>query len=207
MDPNLTLAHVTHNATVILLHQHIAYPPIEWNDIFKLPSSCSAVTCQLAAVETASIAEKYLRYTDGILNSQLAFSAFVASRILLSTLRIYPSREKRFCANLTVHWQFYKTDGISQPNLSLKNISQRWHGYREDQSAHQSHDIKNLDIAARYALYLPELHTKCLRDGSFYLDILRYSKATLDNGGLLPFLSTMPVPRSFTPPKHHRTIE
>lgn len=28
MDPNLTLAHTTHNTAVILLHQGIAYPAI-----------------------------------------------------------------------------------------------------------------------------------------------------------------------------------
>ncbi len=55
MDPNLTLAHITHNTSMILLHQHIAYPPASWKDVVKLPSSCSAETCQLAAVETASI--------------------------------------------------------------------------------------------------------------------------------------------------------
>lgn len=49
----------------------------------KLPSSLSAETCQLAAVETSSIAEKYLKYTDGILTSQFAFCAFVAARIFL----------------------------------------------------------------------------------------------------------------------------
>jgi hypothetical protein len=37
----------------------------------------------LAAVETSSIAEKYLRYTDGILTSQFAFCTFVAARIFL----------------------------------------------------------------------------------------------------------------------------
>jgi hypothetical protein len=83
MDPNLTLAHITHNTSMILLHQHIAYPPVDWNEIVKLPSSCSAETCQLAAVETASIAEKYLRHTEGIVNSQFAFCAFVAARVFL----------------------------------------------------------------------------------------------------------------------------
>lgn len=83
MDPNLTLAHITHNTSMILLHQHLAYPPAEWGDIMKLPSSCSAETCQLAAVETSSIAEKYLKYTDGVLTSQFAFCAFVAARIFL----------------------------------------------------------------------------------------------------------------------------
>jgi hypothetical protein len=83
MDPNLTLAHITHNTSMILLHQHLAYPPSEWRHIMKLPSSLSAETCQLAAVETSSIAEKYLKYTDGILTSQFAFCAFVAARIFL----------------------------------------------------------------------------------------------------------------------------
>ncbi|RMZ84657.1 hypothetical protein DV737_g1160, partial [Chaetothyriales sp. CBS 132003] len=31
MDPNLTLAHMTHNASMILLHQPIAFPPLNWN--------------------------------------------------------------------------------------------------------------------------------------------------------------------------------
>jgi hypothetical protein len=88
MDPNLTLAHITHNTSMILLHQHLAYPPAEWDEIMKLPSSCSAETCQLAAVETASIAEKYLRYTDGILTSQFAFCTFVAARVFLGKFRI-----------------------------------------------------------------------------------------------------------------------
>lgn len=84
MDPNLTLAHLTHNTSMILLHQHIAYPPPDWKDLVKLPSACSAETCQMAAVETASISQKYLKYTkDGMVNSQFALCAFVAGRILL----------------------------------------------------------------------------------------------------------------------------
>jgi hypothetical protein len=97
MDPNLTLAHITHNTSMILLHQHLAYPPAEWRDIMKLPSSCSAETCQLAAVETASIADKYLRHMDGILTSQFAFCAFVAGRIFLGQSRILlVSEEQRY---------------------------------------------------------------------------------------------------------------
>jgi hypothetical protein len=50
----------------------------------KLPSSCSAETCQLAAVETASIAKKYLTHTEGdIVASQFPFCAFVAARVML----------------------------------------------------------------------------------------------------------------------------
>jgi hypothetical protein len=84
MDPNLTLAHLTHNTSMILLHQHIAYPSPNWSELVKLPSSCSAETCQMAAVETLSICQKYLKYTRiGIVNSQFALCAFVAGRVLL----------------------------------------------------------------------------------------------------------------------------
>jgi hypothetical protein len=84
MDPNLTLAHITHNTSMILLHQHIAYPPPDWDGLVKLPSSCSADTCQSAAIETASIGQKYLKHTEiSILSSQFALCNFVAARILL----------------------------------------------------------------------------------------------------------------------------
>jgi hypothetical protein len=84
MDPNLTLAHLTHNASMILLHQHIAYPPVELQNRVRLPSSCSAETCQLAAIETSSIAQKFLTYTEfEIVLAQFPFCAFVAARVLL----------------------------------------------------------------------------------------------------------------------------
>lgn len=85
MDPNLTLAHVTHNTSMILLHQRIAYPQLEWAQIVKLPSTCSAETCQVAAVETANITEKYLRYTPAHspVNSQFTFCVFMSARVLL----------------------------------------------------------------------------------------------------------------------------
>lgn len=88
MDPNLTLAHITHNSSMILLHQRIAYPPPDWSEIVKLPSFCSAETCQLAAVETANIAEKYLKYTppEGVVSNQFIFCVFVSARVLLSEL-------------------------------------------------------------------------------------------------------------------------
>lgn len=84
MDPNLTLAHMTHNTSMILLHQRIAYPQPEWENLVKLPSSCSAETCQIAAIETQNIAEKYLRHSVGLTTNQFAFCVFVAARVLLS---------------------------------------------------------------------------------------------------------------------------
>lgn len=92
MDPNLTLAHITHNTSMILLHQHIAYPLPRWNDLVKLPSSCSAETCQLAEIETSAICQKYLKYTEvGIVNSQFTLCAFIAARILLGKIIISKS--------------------------------------------------------------------------------------------------------------------
>lgn len=84
MDPNLTLAHITHNTSMILLHQHIAFPPPDWMNLVKLPSPCSAETCYTAAIETVAITKKYLKYKPvDIVNSQFALCAFVAGRILL----------------------------------------------------------------------------------------------------------------------------
>ena len=91
MDPNLTLAHITHNTSMILLHQRIAYPPSEWSSIVKLPSFCSAETCQIAATETANITQKYLKYTPapGIVACQFAFCSFVSARVLLGMFAIF----------------------------------------------------------------------------------------------------------------------
>ena len=88
MDPNLTLAHATHNTSMILLHQRIAYPPADWANMVKLPSSCSAETCLNAAIETQNITKKYLTYTpaDRPVAHQFAFCAFVAARVLLGEL-------------------------------------------------------------------------------------------------------------------------
>ncbi|KAL1968631.1 hypothetical protein VTN77DRAFT_1457 [Rasamsonia byssochlamydoides] len=147
MDPNLTLAHITHNTSMILLHQHIAYPPAELSEIVKLPSSCSAETCQLAAIETSSISQKYLKYTNSseIVTAQFAFCAFVAARVLL------------------VHWKFHGT-ALAQEFFklveSLQDMSRRWQGFLSDQTQADQRQ----DIAARYASLLQALHAKCMSE-------------------------------------------
>ena len=85
MDPNLTLAHVTHNTSMILLHQRMAYPPAEWANIVRLPSACSAETCQNAAIEIQNMTAKYLSNTDETdpIANQFVFCVFVAARVLL----------------------------------------------------------------------------------------------------------------------------
>lgn len=84
MDPNLTLAHITHNTSMILLHHPIGHPPKEWNDFVALPKECSAQTCELAAIETSNIVNKFLAHTPiPFVNVQFSFCAFVAAKALL----------------------------------------------------------------------------------------------------------------------------
>lgn len=84
MDPNLTLAHVTHNTSMILLHQRIAYPPVEWLEVVKLPSLSSAETCEAAASETANIARRFLDNSpQSLMDTLFAFCVFVSARVLL----------------------------------------------------------------------------------------------------------------------------
>jgi len=85
MDPNLTLAHITHNTSMILLHQRIAYPPPEWLEVVKLPILSSAETCEAAAAETANITQKYIDNSlpESMVDSQFAFCVFVSARVLL----------------------------------------------------------------------------------------------------------------------------
>jgi hypothetical protein len=93
MDPNLTLAHITHNTSMILLHQRIAYPPLEWHEVVKLPTLSSAETCETAAAETANITKKFLNYSSpqSIVDSQFAFCVFVSARVLLGLYFFFPS--------------------------------------------------------------------------------------------------------------------
>ncbi|KAJ5303076.1 hypothetical protein N7476_009875 [Penicillium atrosanguineum] len=102
MDPNLTLAHITHNTSMILLHQSIAYPRASILEKVRLASTASAETCQLAASETANIVQKYLQYTPfvGLVNHQFSLCTYLSARldipdayhILLSSLQQMSSR-------------------------------------------------------------------------------------------------------------------
>ncbi|KAL3408695.1 hypothetical protein V8F44DRAFT_657234 [Aspergillus fumigatus] len=153
MDPNLTLAHITHNTSMILLHQRIAYPPPEWLEVVKLPTLSSAETCEAAAAETANITEKYLGNCprDGVVDSQFAFCVFVSARVLL------------------VHWRYYGTP-LSPDYWTLMKcldaMATRWSG-RVQASRQNS--------AARYFGQLNAIHRACQSDENFKLDVLGYS--------------------------------
>lgn len=91
MDPNLTLAHITHNTSVILLHQGIAYKAMQWQSLsIKLPSSSSADTCLSAAIEITTITQQYLIHNTGLTNPQFAFCLFVSGRVLLGSSTLPP---------------------------------------------------------------------------------------------------------------------
>jgi hypothetical protein len=163
MDPNLTLAHATHNTSMILLHQRIAYPPAEWANIVKLPSLCSADTCQNAAIETQNITAKYLKYTSlvGPVTNQFAFCVFVAARVLL------------------VHWRYYGSElpqGFWQLVEGLDEMAKRWLGTGDGRSGFPAGGRERQRcLAETYADHLRDLHQRCVADANFSVDVLGYS--------------------------------
>jgi hypothetical protein len=156
MDPNLTTAHVTHNASMILLHQMIAYPPLHWGFRNRLPSSCSAEACYLAGVEIATITRKYLckSLNGSPIGSQYAFCVFVAARVLL------------------VHWRY--TPGSQLPAefwslmQSLDDMSARWNAFADSPPGVQN-------LFAKYALRLKELYDVCSADATYQIDVMNYT--------------------------------
>ncbi|KFY06509.1 hypothetical protein V492_08011 [Pseudogymnoascus sp. VKM F-4246] len=156
MDPNLTLAHITHNTSMILLHQRIAYPPVEWLEVVKLPTLSSAETCEAAASETANITQKYMDNSpsQGVVDNQFAFCVFVSARVLL------------------VHWRYYKTD-LSKDYWTLMKfldiMSGRWSGQNRPQPANHQNST------AKYFNQLNDIYNKCIVDRTFKLDVLGYS--------------------------------
>ncbi|KAF5020127.1 hypothetical protein F66182_7859 [Fusarium sp. NRRL 66182] len=155
MDPNLTLAHITHNTSMILLHQQIAYPAPQWSSIVRMPSAHSAETCQIAAAETATITQKYLKYTSQTspVNSQFAFCVFVSARALI------------------VHWRFYKTQLAPEFWVLVKSLDEfakRWAGPI-------SHSKSKSSLAARYSAQLRALHRTCEENPGYSPDVVGYS--------------------------------
>ncbi|PQE27272.1 hypothetical protein CJF32_00000226 [Rutstroemia sp. NJR-2017a WRK4] len=114
LDPNLTLAHITHNTAVGLLHQGIAYPSPEWQaSPIRLPSVSSAETCIAAATEVAIIADKYLQDSKIPTNPQFAFCLFVCGRMLLAH---------------ALHYNTAVPPELDSLTRSLREISRRWNG-------------------------------------------------------------------------------
>ncbi|KAB8276487.1 hypothetical protein BDV30DRAFT_246376 [Aspergillus minisclerotigenes] len=158
MDPNLTLAHITHNTSMILLHQCIAYPRASLVDKLRQASISSAETCQLAASETANIVQKYLQYTPfvGLVNAQFVFCAFVSARVML------------------VHSRLHRTELPEGYNIllwSLEQMSSRWVSSNPNLRLAQGND----NFANALLSQLQRLQERCKYIEPSELDALGYA--------------------------------
>jgi hypothetical protein len=105
------LAHVTHNASVILLHHNVGYPPPDLN--LNIPSRSSADTCLSAALGISQITAKFLERVPTIVAPQFALCTFIAGRAILAHSTLYHE----------------KLDEVAQRLLdSLREMSKRWKG-------------------------------------------------------------------------------
>ncbi|XPS92565.1 hypothetical protein M3J09_001952 [Ascochyta lentis] len=158
MDPNLTLAHITHNTSMILLHHPIAYPAKSWNDYVALPKECSAQTCELAAVETSNIVSRFLTYTPiPFVNVQFAFCAFVAAKALL--------------------FEHQASRGLLRPEFErlvrdLWAMSNRWE--------HDAANRRPFNQAGVYAHHLERLHEACSHDSQYRFDFYDHTCQSLE---------------------------
>lgn len=155
MDPNLTLAHITHNTSMILLHHPIAFPAKSWNDYVALPKECSAQTCQLAAIETSNIVSKFLTYTPiPFVNVQFAFCAFVAAKALLFEHGNRPLRPE-----------------FGRLVRDLWEMSKRWERSPEPSPKNQ---------AGTYARHLENLQEAYAQDSNYRFDFYDHTCQSLE---------------------------
>ena len=158
MDPNLTLAHITHNTSMILLHHPIGYPPRGWNEFVALPKECSAQTCELAAVETSNIVGKFLSHTPiPFVNVQFSFCAFVAAKALL--------------------FEYQATRRPLRPEFqhlvrNLWDMATRW-------GANTGDITRPHNQASMYAGHLERLLEACQNDPRFMFDFYDHNGFTL----------------------------
>jgi hypothetical protein len=182
MDPNLTLAHITHNTSMILLHHPIAYPARSWNDYVALPKDCSAQTCELAAVETSNIVTKFLTYTPiPFVAVQFAFCAFVAAKALLfahqvDRVPLRPEFDRLVC--------------------DLWEMSTRWNG--KYFTASDNNGVQRpLNQPGTYANHLERLQEICRQDSSFRFDLYDHSCQSLEpHHYVSPVNTATPLQRS-----------
>jgi hypothetical protein len=165
MDPNLTLAHITHNTSMILLHHPIAYPARSWNDYVALPKECSAQTCELAAIETSNIVSKFLTYTPiPFVNVQFAFCAFVAAKALL--------------------FEHQANRGPLRPEFErlvhdLWEMSKRWES-NEASDTEPTADQRPANQTGMYANHLQQLQEVCSQDPQYRFDFYDHACQSLE---------------------------
>ncbi|KAF2007162.1 hypothetical protein P154DRAFT_592344 [Amniculicola lignicola CBS 123094] len=171
MDPNLTLAHITHNTSLILLHHSIAYPPKGWNNYVALPKECSVQTCEHAAVSTAYIVEKFLTHTRiDFVNVQFAFCTFVAAKALLY---VHQATKKALLPE------------FQRLTQNLWEMSARWTGSTKDNTANSSScnrsEEASVDQAGLYALQLEYLYECGQHDPRYQFNLYDHSCRKVDS--------------------------
>ncbi|KAJ4339329.1 hypothetical protein N0V87_003266 [Didymella glomerata] len=185
MDPNLTLAHITHNTSMILLHHPIAFPAKSWNDYVALPKECSTQTCELAAIETSNIVSKFLTYSPiPFVNVQFAFCAFVAAKALLFENRGPPRSE------------------FGRLVRDLWEMSKRWD---HNMSATSSRPLNQAGI---YAQHLERLQAACAQDPQYRFDFYDHTCQSLEPQQYVSPLNVMtPLQRSGSFAQDHPTFD
>ncbi|KAH8555922.1 fungal-specific transcription factor domain-containing protein [Umbelopsis sp. PMI_123] len=111
MDENLTLAHVTYNTSVLLLHQNVAYPSPRLG--ITLPAKTSADRCLSVAIEISTITKQFLSHITIPISPQFALCAFVAGRTILAHSR---------------HFNTALDPNFGQLTKALREMSARWKG-------------------------------------------------------------------------------
>lgn len=178
MDPNLTLAHVTHNTAVIQLHQSIAFPSADWRDAnVSLPSEASLNTCVSAACEVGSISQRFLEQNTGVTNPQLSFCLFVAGRVLLgksSMANTYRSCWESWLTNATtsVHSSYHRLPLHAAFEVILSALAETarlWAGAMQD----SENAAPEASIAARFHKRLADARSGDPNQRPSTLDIRR----------------------------------
>lgn len=176
LDPNMTLAHITHNTSMILLHQRIGYPKPELKSL-KLPNFYSAETCLSAAVETSTITREYLASAPrGMpISPHFSFCAFVSARVLLGMSPSCKHRIKSTDNFQPVHWRYYGVDLDPQFSVlveSMEEISRRW-----GSPAKYGPEIPS-PLSGQLATRLRDLYHRCENESSFQMDVLGSTEDT-----------------------------
>ena len=195
MDPNLTLAHLTHNASMILLHYPVAFARSEWTAVVRLPSECSRETCIMAAIEISRISKKFLQNTViPFVNPQFSFCVYVAAKLLLGKstfkywFRLTLSRASSHKSGHEVALEYHDLRG------ALQQISEDWLQRRNEANVSTEVSTVTRDLAATYAISLDALSKNCERDRDFEFDFFNHSGSSQTTLGLQEQLNTTDTP-------------
>ncbi|ATY62339.1 C6 transcription [Cordyceps militaris] len=117
IDPNLTMAHMTHNAAIVTLHSRLATPPRQarvW--LSSLVSGASKEACVMASIKIDRIARRFLDASTGIPPHQFALCIYIAAKALIRTLHLFDMKPR--LANFLCHEE-WNTTRLSETVTSL----------------------------------------------------------------------------------------